>query len=70
MSVAKYLLSDLPAPDDLVAIARSASAFLENYISLKYRLCMALGELGQRVETVIGLPPLDDPSVGAQEQLT
>jgi len=58
LSVAKFLLKDLPPTDDLGAIHEAASRFLENYAILNLRLTGRLTTAAEKVETSLGLTTL------------
>src|SRR5262249_2441975 len=62
LTVARYLLKELPPDDDLGALLDAVSSFVENYALLNIRLTGRLTTAAERVEAVLKLPPLNGPA--------
>lgn len=72
LTVARFLLKDLPPSDDLGALHEAVSRLLDNYAFLNLRLTGRLTTAAEKVETALKLPPLTltPPGETAAPQLT
>ncbi len=61
ISIGHYMLGELPAEDDLVAVLNAGQAVWENLMTLYVRLVGRLVVVAERVEKLLGLEPLPEP---------
>lgn len=57
----RYLINALPPKDEIGAIAKVAISAVDAYFGLYMRLMSDLAHRAEKMETELGLPPLDDP---------
>jgi len=71
VSIGASLIEQVPAADAILPTLSSAETLVERFHTVLYRTLAGATQLSERVETVLGMPPLVDPkpseTVGAQD---
>ena len=66
ISIAEYVLPDLPDPEDPGAICYALDALVDNFFQLKARMVGQFCLITENLESAIGLPPLSQPEPEAE----